>query len=446
MRTGLKILAKKIQVVFKHPTFLYKKIPQQLFPSRPFSLIAIYARLFSVRAELQEGLTHYNFGSLHSFPTRHATAAYKLLLKFNPGNLGTWSDDAAATHATTKIEFEVIHKLIDLYNLDHTSTSGYVTSGGTESNMFLTWIGRKFLEEKCINKKFCMLHTSLTHYSVRKSADICSVALAQVPLEQKTWAMSLVGLQNTLQEKYKDGFRGFLLPLTLGATAVGTSDPIEQISKLTQLFTQSHPGSNFFIWIDAAYNGLVLPFTDGDNSVFKDNNISAVLVDFHKFGQVPYPAGIVLYKKKFIEKIKKNIDYLEEKDTTLLGSRSGIPAMSIWMTMHAMGKSGYKEVVSKQLNNKNLFCTGLRSISEKSTIITEKNSLTCGVVFNDLLKQRLPEWIEGKYSLYGGLTELQFTQSSRSELIYKFFFLPHIKREIVYSFLVDLKKVYEESK
>lgn len=440
MGTGLKKFARKTIYNLKYPGAILPRIPSHQFPHEPSPEYYIRTKMNILKDELVKRDVTRNIGSLYTLPHSAATNIYKQLIDLNPGNLGRWTDDESKTSSTTKIEYEVIHKLIELYHGDHSSLTGYVTTGGTEGNIFTMWSGVKFLEQYCPVKSICVLKSSLTHYSVHKAGDICRLPQYIVPLNNKTWNIDSLGFTSTIQSLHKKGFRGFILPLTLGYTSTGTSDDIAAITRKATEFEKNLPGTKFFIWIDAALNGLILPFLKDTFLPFHTPLIQALVVDFHKFGMVPYPAGVVLFNKLLAQLIENPIDYLAETDSTLLGSRSGIPAASIWIMMHTLGKKGYKNIAKRQLSIKRYFISQLTQLFPTITVITQPSSLTCGVIFHNFTHQRLHNRIEDKYSLYPGKTDLVFyPRNTQTHILYKFFFLPHMNMDVIKELLSDLR-------
>jgi len=441
MRTGIKTLTRKALNQLKRPSLLYRGIPKHTFPDKPTSHIKMKAKLYGLESELKQRNIEYNLGSLYTLPHPQTTQVYKRFIDYNPGNLGSWSDDETQTYATTKMEYEVIHDLIDLYNGNQEKLSGYITSGGTEGNIFSVWLGRSYLEQYCKPNEICLLKTSLTHYSVRKAGQLCNVPQFLIPLNKTEWNIDIQGFDSSIQNLYDQGYRGFIIPLTFGYTSTGTCDDIELITQKADKLKRKLKGIELFFWIDAALNGLITPFLDKDFHPFQSPYIQAFLVDFHKFGLVPYPAGIILYQKQLKKLIEQPIDYLAETDSTLLGSRPGIPAVSIWTMIHSLGKNGYKGLIEEEKENKEYFLEQITSVLPKTEIVTHSHSLSCGLIFHGLKSARLPQWIEEKYGLYPGKTKLLFfPNEKREEIIYKCFFLPHMKKKIITNFISDLEK------
>jgi len=220
------------------------------------------------------------------------------------------------------------------------------------------------------------------------------------------------------------------VPLTLGYTICGTNDNVELIEKTTRLLKKKYSDIHFFVWIDAALNGLILPFINPSFSPFYSPLIQTVVVDFHKFGGVPYPAGIVLYNKKLRNNIEKPTDYLPTTDSTLIGSRQGAVAAAIWAAIHINGKSTYRQTINTQLENKNRFIEKIRLLYPSILVITDPNSVICCIVIPQNTKHISPVFSK-EYGLTLQSITLTFTDGKRVLQFYKVYFLPHMTRTVV---------------
>lgn len=437
MRFYIKTFFRRLISLYRYPKLLYPDIPYGSFPERPISPIRISARIRGLRSELEDRTISYNLGAMYTLPHKTAVEAYAKILKFNPNHLGNWSDKPAALE-TQKIEHEVIRKMVHLYGAAREGIEGYMTSGGTEGNLFALWSGRSYLEKYFDNNRICLIKTDLTHYSVEKAARIGRVAQFSTSLERETWGMDAKGLVKKIELLAKKGYRGFLIPLTMGYTSTGTSDDVELIIKTTAKIKTKYKNARFFFWIDAALSGLIDPFIY-DFKPFRNSEVSAIVVDFHKFGLVPYSSGVVLYRKILGDLISRPIDYLEEEDRTVLGSRTGIPSVAAWAMIQSFGKLGYRKLVSEQMKNKKYLIEELKKYTNLR-IVTDNVSLSCGLVFSKKDKA-LPAWLAAKYWLHPSRSRLLFSPGKREEVvIYKMFFLPHVKLKVLKEFLEDIKK------
>jgi len=441
MRTGIKTAARKIAGRIRYFKAFYPGLSPHVFPLAQTPKQRVARVLDELDRHLRTRRTPYDLGVLYTVPHADASAVYKRFIKHNPGNLGVWSDDITSTSGTTRFEYDVIHAMIDLYHGNHTVLGGYITSGGTEGNIYSVWLGRTTLEKTIPKDHICLILTNLTHYSLRKAANICGIPQFITPLHVSSWSMDPDGILATIHDLYTKGYRGFIIPLTIGYTVTGTNDDIDAIENIIDRCKRELKGIQFFSFIDGALSGLIVPFLDRTFRPFRSKNIRTFVVDFHKFGLVPYPAGIVIYTRKDTRTIEQPIAYLPQKDATLLGSRSGIPAVSVWTMIHRLGMQGYTDLAKRQMENKTYFLSRLRSISKDIQIITDPKSLSCGLIFRNLPHHRLTSAIESRYSFYPAVMDLEFFPRIRKkETLYTCFFLPHMTKAVLDSFISDIRR------
>jgi len=404
-----------------YPKFLFPK-ENGKFPEKPVSKLRIEARLQGVLNKLKNQKKYSGIGNLITFPHREAVRAWHKLLPYNPNNLGNWSiKGLEPNQETATIERELICQMVDLYHGDKKNLEGYVTSGGTEGNIFSAWVGRKFLEGKGIKKeKIYLIKTSLTHYSIEKAADIVGVKTFITSLNEGTWGMDVGDFEKSVKDLIKKGYKGFLVSLTLGYTVTGTFDPLEAICHEISKLRKRHKGVEFFVWVDAALNGLIEPFLNDKFRPFTLSEIQTFLVDFHKFGFTPIPAGIILYRKELRQLIEKPIDYLNEKDNTLLGSRSGVAPVACWIIINYLGKLRFKSLILKK---KKVMKTFIKKFSNEKNIklVSYPNSLSLALVIKN--KKLAHERLINKYGLHFIATKIKFENNTKDLLMAKVFFL-----------------------
>ena len=215
MNTGIKKLIKNFFKYFKYPKFLYPKTPADIFPKTPTSSLRVRARLFGLEQEQRDRNIAFNLGALHTQPHSTALKSYQLFLKYNPNHLGNWSCKVPKG-GTEQLEYEIIQKMANLYHIQKQKVGGYITSGGTEGNIYSLWMGRSYLEKFCAKDTICLIKTDLTHYSIVKAGNICNINQFTTPLSTLNWNMNTKDLSRTIKNLYENGYRGFLLPLTSG--------------------------------------------------------------------------------------------------------------------------------------------------------------------------------------------------------------------------------------
>lgn len=389
---------------------------RDIFPKTPVSFFKTVSTNYSLIQLLRQEkkLSLKNIGNLINFPNLITSLSWSSLLPYNPGNLGNWSQKFQKNLTSTKLlERNVIRQIISLYSSTFRNFEGYFTSGSTEGNIFSAWAGRNWLIKKLSpSAPICLIKTSLSHYSITKAADIINIKTFNCSLDEK-WGLDYQSLKVKLEKLYQKKYRGFLLPISLGYTLTGTDDNLEQIISVIRTFHQEHPNSQFFCWIDAALSGLVLPFIQNNFQPFKYPEIQSLTTDFHKAWGLPIPSSIIIYRQHLRQYIEKNIDYLEEKDNTLLGSRSGIPPVVCWNYIATNGKNGIQKNIRRNLISKNNFIKSLSKFPN-ITIVSSPTSLQAGIIISDNNPSTI-KFLTSQYHLY--FRQVKTIQNNRSKTI-----------------------------
>ena len=435
------IVIKKIVRHLRHPsTILYSQLTNTTFPEEPVSTYRINARLSAALHDIKNyGITH-NIGALVPKVNRYATYVYTSFLKYNPNNLGNWST-TPNEGGTKRLEYELIHKLIDLYHARKERIEGYVTGGGTEGNLYAVWLGKTYILTYVKLDQVCLFRTELTHYSVDKACHMCSIAQTIVPLRQDTWTMDANALERQMIDNIKKGIRGCIISLTVGHTETGSSDNIQNIITAIESVKKKYNNIHISIIIDAAFNGLIQPFITDDFRPFMSRYIHAISIDFTKFTAIPYPAGAVLYRKQLRKLIEKEVPVFTMKDNTITGSRPGAPVAAIWAILHQSGKRKFKEIIIKQMKLKQLFIEKMKELFPDSEIISDPQSLTCGIILHKKKNLFFSKDLEERYWLYAKKTRFSFSNGiNRTVVLYKFFFLQHVTKRVIEEFFADVQR------
>jgi len=419
MNTGLRKLYRKISLTIKHPNLFLKKGELDKFPKNSSPRWKIKLQLYSLSNTLKEWNLKKKIGALHCQPHPISISVWKKLLPYNPNNLGNWSlANQKKLDGSPKVERQLIKAMIDLYGGSPKSWEGYVTTGATESNIFSAWAGRNFLKNFCKMNQMCLVNTSLTHYSISKAADVVNIQTFSTKLNRKTWSIDLGSLEKTVSKLYKKGYKGFLIPLTLGYTQTGTNDDFQAITRLLKRLEKKLKITTF-VWIDAALNGLVLPFTRNNFFPLRNSKIQTFCVDFHKTGMIPIPCGVILYRKSLRKNIENPIQYIYEKDNTLLGSRSGIPSVAAYSVISLLGKRGFKKVIRECQYEKRKFKQKVSDRLPNVEITDDQEGVSIGLVS----RGPLPQDFLSRYGLFAKKYTYHFSTRSEKLYIYKAAFL-----------------------
>lgn len=353
----------------------------------------------------------------------YASLSTRLLASFMPNNLGNWVKYQPHS-INTKLEKQTIQIFKNYYQAGK-EISGYLSSGSTEGNIYAAWLGRNFLQQKIKseNEKICLLKSSLAHYSIDKAADLVNIEVKELAIDKKEWNIDLDYLKKTLEESFENNYMGFLLPITLGYTVTGTEDKIEEICQIIDNFRKEHPKTFFFVWLDAAFNGVSKIFTENKFKPFKNKHIQLITTDLHKLLRNPYSSGIILYRSSLDKYISRKIPYIENLlDTTLLGSRSGNLAIVSWFNLINLNKNKLIRLFSKAKQEKeNLIEKIIKEKKISVEVINNSHSIQACLVHKN--KQSV-ETIRKKFKLDSFEYQILFPSGKKKLKLSKLFFLP----------------------
>ncbi|KKT17647.1 MAG: Pyridoxal-dependent decarboxylase [Parcubacteria group bacterium GW2011_GWB1_43_6] len=397
----------------------------------------IRTRLFTIRNSIQpftsRALRKYS-GVIHP----SATEAIEILRPLNLNHLGTPTRlKTPSSQGIAAIEREVILMLGEL--MGSTEVDGYITQGGTEANIMGLWIGRNMLRvNRNLERKICLIKTSLTHYSIYKAIDLLDIPrVVDVPLNEN-YGMSSSELKTTLEKLANEGFREFLVVLTLGYNTTGTVDPIDEIDVVLHE-SEEKLGITTYTHLDAVIGGMIYPFATEKPLNFRYPSVKSIALDMNKNGFVSPTAGVFLARKGLQQWIERPAPYIKGRkiDDTLSGSRPGVQVAACWSAIQALGKEGFKKIVAEKIELKEyLFALLEKNKAALSPLIISHPSINVAAIhLGSFTEGKVPNFIEKKYSL----TPLRFAIDEKNEkYIYTVVFMPHLETSVLEEFVRDL--------
>lgn len=369
-------------------------------------------------------------GYPHTQPLKIATQAMHNYLKYNSNHVGMVS---ASQHPLTKsreLEKEAIKMLGDLFGAD--DVDGYINSGSTEGNIFGLMIGHAYLDAD-INE-IALITSDLAHHSIDKASRLMSIKHYEKIAVDADFSMDTDKLIACLKAYHSNGIKKFMLVLTSGYTCTGTEDDIFLINeKINEL--KSQHDFEIYIHIDAAIGGFVFPFLKSGN-YFHYDLVQSITTDLHKMGYVPFPAGVFLCRTGLQNKVRTKINYVEEiYDDTLIGSRNGASAVSVWAAIKSLGKEGFAERLKSLIRLKKHI---LNFFFKNQVLVVSKTEMNM-ICFSlpEYCNPRLPEWIEDKYTL----DRFELTYNGKKTVCYKIYIMPHITKNTVRNFINDITNI-----
>ncbi len=230
---------------------------------------------------------------------------------------------------THDFEREVLEAFADLTDAKPDSTWGYITSGGTEGNLYAIFLAQQ-------------LYPNAVFY--------CSKETFAIPK-----LLRCLRLENVIVDSHDDGrididdLRSAMsvrrdLPAivlaNIGTTLKGAVDDLPAIySLLDELEIKDR-----YVHADAALSGMILPFVDDAPPWNFSAGVDSVSISLHKKLGSPIPCGVVLANKLRVDKIAEGNDG-NRLDTTILASRNAITPLFVWHAFRTVGLDGFRQRV-----------------------------------------------------------------------------------------------------
>ncbi|MCB0760193.1 MAG: aspartate aminotransferase family protein [Flavobacteriales bacterium] len=275
-------------------------------------------------------------------------APFLATMVHNPNHIGCHTLDKSESffQGTQAIEREVI-KLCseDILKCAENECDGYVASGGTEANLQAIWIYRNcFLREHVAkHDEIHLLGSEDCHYSMPKAANLLNISWSPIGVEGESRVWTRQSAEKAVDEAIAQGKKYFICVANMMTTMFGSVDEIDVLTEVLE--DRKVP---FFMHVDGAYGGFFYPFAQPQSRLdFRNTHVSSITLDAHKMVQAPYGTGIFLIRKGMMKyAMTEEASYVEGQDSTVIGSRSGANAISIWMILMMYGYYGWQEKIN----------------------------------------------------------------------------------------------------
>ncbi len=265
---------------------------------------------------------------------------------------------------THPFEREVLGIFQQLTRAPADSFWGYVTSGGTEGNMYGIFLARELYPDGLV------YFSEDTHYSVSKILRCLRVRNVMIKSEPDG-RIDLEDLRETIKI-HRD-----VPPIifaNVGTTMTGAVDDLEGIHGiLHDLAVPRH-----YIHADAALSGMILPFVDNPQPWDFRAGIDSISVSGHKMIGSPIPCGVAVADKRNVDRIARRIEYVGTLDTTIAGSRNAITPLFLWYALRTVGLDGFRQRIQQCFEVADYAIQRLRAIGRNPW--RHRNSVT--VVFD----------------------------------------------------------------
>jgi tyrosine decarboxylase / aspartate 1-decarboxylase len=262
-------------------------------------------------------------GQMLKPPHPVARAAYALAMKINPNN---HARDGG--RASSEMEVEAVKAIAAMFGW--TEFLGHLTSSGTLANLEALWMAGQLAPNERI------VGSEQAHYTHQRISGVLRLNYESVAADSRG-RMSLEALEAELRK----GGVGTVV-VTLGTTALGAVDPLNQILALRERY-------HFRVHVDAAYGGyfgLIADTLDepARRAYAAIGQADSIVIDPHKHGLQPYGCGCVLFRDPALGRFYKHdspYTYFTSKELhlgeiSLECSRAGAAAVALWATLQLL--------------------------------------------------------------------------------------------------------------
>ncbi|CAE7597447.1 SDC1 [Symbiodinium microadriaticum] len=287
---------------------------------------------------------------------------------YSINNLGDpWVESNYGVHSR-EFEIGVLNWFAQVWDIDPEDMWGYITNCGTEGNLHGILCGRENFPDG-------ILYSSKeSHYSVMKAARMYRMDAVEVDT-LPSGEMDMVHLKECIAQEMLVARRPVIININVGTTVKGAVDDLD--GALAVLRELGYAESEFYIHVDGALFGLMLPFIKEAPTVSFQKPIGSISVSGHKFIGAPVPCGVVMTRRRHIDKMSSNIEYLNSRDATIMGSRNGHAALYMWYIIARKGIAGLTTDVQQCIHKSKLLLRLLQEAGVKCML----NDLSSTVVF-----------------------------------------------------------------
>jgi tyrosine decarboxylase / aspartate 1-decarboxylase len=225
------------------------------------------------------------------------------------------------------MELEAIAALAKMFNLPQ--HLGHLTSGGTFANLEALWVSGQLNSGKTIAA------STQAHYTHSRITSVLNLPFAAIETDNQG-RMDIPSLEQALKTQNVG-----TVVATLGTTATGAVDPLDQILALQQQY-------KFRIHVDAAYGGyftLASNLSPETRAAFAAiPQADSIVIDPHKHGLQPYGCGAILFRDPTVGRLYKHDSpytyfsspHLHLGEISLECSRAGASAVALWATQRLL--------------------------------------------------------------------------------------------------------------
>ena len=247
--------------------------------------------------------------------------------------------------ATDLFEKQAVRMLGSL--LGHPEAVGFITSGGTESNLMAMRLARNLAG---VSEPEVVLPVS-AHYSFRMAAELFGLRLREIPVDD-AMRPDMSQVEQLLNQ------HTVALVCSAPEGNFGQLDPVEEFSAIAERH-------GLYLHVDAAFGGFGVPFVrelgyQVPAFDFSLPGVSSMMTDGHKLGLLPVATGFFLVRDAdMLNAIPSDSTVIH----TITATKPGDHAAAAWAVMRHLGRSGYRASIKNLLEVVQIVSEGIDSIA-----------------------------------------------------------------------------------
>lgn len=323
-------------------------------------------------------------------------------LQFSLNNVGDPFEGSNYRLNTHDIELEVLQHFAEYTEADPDNFWGYVTTGGTEGNMYGLYLAREIFPNGMV------YFSEDTHYSVAKILRLQNTRNIMLK-SQDNGEMDYTDLRESIRLNRDTPP---IIFANIGTTMKGAVDNLDEIRSIMEEFAIR----DYYIHCDAALSGMILPFLNDPPPWNFAAGADSISISGHKMIGAPLPCGLALAKKHLVDRVARSVEYVGVLDTTITGSRSAFTPLLLWYAIKTLGKSGL------QKNARNSLELARYAVDQfqKNGVDAWRNLNSITVVFPHPAESVMEKWVVAPNQGLGHIITL-----------------PHMHKEMIDEFIDD---------
>lgn len=341
---------------------------------------------------------------LSAMCTRPHPIAVKAHMQFISSNMG----DFGLFTGTRELEESVIKMMGDM--LGDQNACGYITTGGTESNIQALRTARNQSKKRHPN----VVVPASAHFSFDKIANLLGIEIRKASLDSE-FKVDMDSVNALIDDNT------IALVGIAGSTEFGQVDPIDRLAEVAL-------SNNLFLHVDAAFGGFVIPFLDKKYYFdFSIKGVTSITADPHKMGLSTIPAGGLLFREEAcLLPLEIDTPYLTIRTQhSLTGTRSGAAVAAAYAVMTHLGREGYGKIVGRCMKMTRRLVEGAGEFGVEPLIEPVMNIVALDVQDLDEVRKKLRQkgWS---------------TSITRNPRAMRLIIMPHLSEEALELFISDL--------